>query len=171
MSVRPYKPDDAAALATIFRRAVTEIGAKDYTPEQVEAWAGHTPSVDGMKARNGDGRTVLVFVDAADQPLGWIDLEADGHIDTLYCAPEVVGQGAASALYDAIETLAREQGLVRLYTEASEAARRLFLKKGFTETQRRDFPIAHPESQEDVWIHNYAMEKDLTELSEYHKYN
>ena len=43
----------------------------------------------------------------------------------------------------------------RLYTEASEAARRLFLKKGFTAMQRRDFEVAG------VAIHNYAMEKRL----------
>lgn len=156
MTIRPYRPEDAAALVDIFRRAVTEIGAKDYAPEQVKAWAARAPSVNSMKARNSDGRAVLVFVDASDQPLGWIDLETDGHIDTLYCAPEMVGQGAASALYDAVETLAREQSLTRLYTEASEAARRLFLKKGFTVTKRRDFPI------EDVMIHNYAMEKALS---------
>ena len=155
MTIRRYRPDDASALVDIFRRAVIEIGAKDYTPEQVEAWAARIPSVDGMKVRNGDGRAVLVFVDALDQPLGWIDLEANGHIDTLYCVPEVVGKGPASALYDVLETLARDRGITRLYTEASEAARRLFLKKGFTVTQRQNFEI------EGIPIHNYAMEKYL----------
>ena len=43
----------------------------------------------------------------------------------------------------------------RLYVEASELARRLFLRKGFTVVTRRDFAVGG------VMIHNYAMEKRL----------
>jgi GNAT superfamily N-acetyltransferase len=46
----------------------------------------------------------------ADEPghvVAFIDLEPDGHIDRLFCAPEVAGRGVASRLYDAIETAAR----------------------------------------------------------------
>jgi putative acetyltransferase len=87
--------------------------------------------------------------------LAFGDLEADGHIDFLYAAPEAVGKGVAAALYDELETAARERGIARLYSEASEAARRLFLKKGFTVLHRRDFDVRG------VPIHNYAMEKRL----------
>jgi putative acetyltransferase len=61
----------------------------------------------------------------------------------------------ASALYDALEARARERGVGRLYAEASEAARRFFLKKGFIVTARRAFAI------DGVPIHNYAVEKAL----------
>jgi putative acetyltransferase len=67
----------------------------------------------------------------------------------------VDGTGVASALYDELEGIARERGLIRLHSEASEAARRLFLKKGFVVTARRQFDISG------VPIHNYAMEKVL----------
>ena len=68
----------------------------------------------------------------------------------------VPSRGTAAALYAVLESHARKTGLTRLYTEASEAARRFFLKRGFVVTQRRDFSLRG------VMIHNYAMEKRLS---------
>jgi multidrug transporter EmrE-like cation transporter len=97
----------------------------------------------------------LVAVDEADSPLAFIDLEADGHIDLLYCAPEFAGSGLADGLYEAVEAAARAGGIARLYSEASEAALRFFRKRGFVMLHRRDLKIG------DVAIHNYAVEKPL----------
>lgn len=82
-------------------------------------------------------------------------LEADGHIDLFYCAPELSGSGVAGQLYDAAESAARAAGMVRLYSEASEAAQRFFRKRGFVILHRRDLKIG------DVAIHNFAVEKPL----------
>jgi putative acetyltransferase len=41
-----------------------------------------------------------VAVAEDDRVVAFIDLEADGHIDRLFCAPEAVGRGIASQLYD-----------------------------------------------------------------------
>jgi putative acetyltransferase len=90
--------------------------------------------------------------------LAFGDLEADGHIDFLYAAPQAAGTGIVSVLFDALEVAARAQGAARLYTEASEAARRFFLKKDFTLLHRRDFKVG------EVSMHNYAMEKQLRRL-------
>ena len=153
--LRLYQPDDAAHLADIFVEAVRGIGPSDYTTEQVEAWAAGV-TAERFAALAGDGRFVWVAVDAADRPCAFIDLEDDGHIDFLYCRPAHAGTGTAAALYAVLEAHAGESGLARLYTEASEAARRFFLKRGFVETRRRDFPVRG------VMIHNYAMEKRLS---------
>lgn len=67
----------------------------------------------------------------------------------------MAGQGVAARLVDTLEATAREAGMTRLYVEASEAARRFFLKRGYTVRARRDFAI------DGVAIHNYAMERTL----------
>ena len=90
-----------------------------------------------------------------DRPVAYIDLEPDGHIDRVFCAPEAAGQGIASRLYDAVEAAAREQGITSLFTEASELARRLFARKGFVIAERQDLVIRG------VPIHNYRMAKVL----------
>ena len=69
--------------------------------------------------------------------------------------PEAAGTGVAAALYDRLERTARERGMKRLHAEASEAARRFFLRKGFSVVNRRAFEISG------VPIHNYAVEKWL----------
>ena len=67
----------------------------------------------------------------------------------------MVGTGIGSALYDALESAANDHGIEFLFVEASEAARRLFERKGFAVEQRNDFTI------NGVPIHNYRMVKSL----------
>ena len=155
MNIRPYGPADAPLLSELYRRSVRELGPRHYTPEQVEAWASLTPSTERLEALVADGRTRLLAADLADRPVAFADLEPDGHIAFFYCAPEAAGRGAAAALYAALESAARAQGLARLHAEASEAARRFFARQGFNVIARRDFEAAG------VPIHNYAVEKHL----------
>jgi putative acetyltransferase len=116
-------------------------------PERLDSARAHQ--------RSNDGRLVLVAADENDRIVAFIDLEADGHIDRLFCAPEGAGRGIASQLYGAVEAEAREQGIARLYTEASELARRFFERKGFTVKERQEMILRG------VAIHNYSMFKDL----------
>ena len=155
MRIRPFHDHDAVALARLYVRSVEEIGRRDYSARQVEAWASMGPSPERLRELARDGRTTLVAVDDRDRPMAFGDLEEDGHIHYLYCAPEAAGAGIASALYDELERLAREGGVARLHAEASEAARRFFLTRGFRVTSTRRLEIAG------VPIHNYAVEKAL----------
>ena len=155
MIVRRYRSADSVALAALYVRSVRLIGGRTYSPAQVEAWASLSPSARTLDDLCGDGRVRLVAVDDADRPAAFADLTPDGHIHFLYCAPEFAGQGVASAVYEELERVARAQGIGRLYAEASEAARRFFLKQGFAIIARRDFDIAG------IAIHNYAVEKFL----------
>jgi putative acetyltransferase len=127
----------------------------DYTAAQVKAWAPEPRTAEWAHGEATDGRLILVAANAEDRPVAFIDLEPDGHIDRLFCAPEAAGQGIASRLYDAVEAAARQQGIRSLFTEASELARRVFERKGFTVVQRQDLVIRG------VPMHNYRMAKAL----------
>jgi len=87
--------------------------------------------------------------------VAYIDLQPNGHIDRVFCAPEAAGQGIASRLYDAVEAAARAQEIRSLFTEASELARRLLERKGFVVVERQDLMVRG------VAIHNYRMAKAL----------
>lgn len=158
VAIRPYTANDTSALTTLFFASVREAGLKDYTVEQVSAWALEPPDPNRFHDKATDGRTVLVAVNNHNEPVAYGDLESDGHIDHLYCHPDFVGLGVASQLYDALEATARSRRMPRLYVEASEAARRLFLRKGFSIVERRDFMLRG------VAIHNYAMAKALSAI-------
>ena len=155
VTIRAYQPGDAADVADVFYRSVHGVAVSDYSAEQVIAWAPERRDAGQENRRCGDGRLVLVAAGESGRVVAFIDLEPDGHIDRLYCAPEAAGRGVASRLYDAIETAARAQGIGRLFTEASELARRFFERKGLTVLERQDMIVRG------VPIHNYRMDKTL----------
>ena len=159
MLVRTYRAGDADAIAAIFNRAVSDVASRVYAPEQITAWLDGGMTADETQVRCSDGRTVWVAVDDTDTAIAFIDLEDDGHIDMLFCQPEWIGRGVASALYRQLETTARDRGMPRLYVEASELALPFFTAKGFALLHRHDFTM------NGVAIHNYAMEKRLSALT------
>lgn len=156
MLIRSYRADDAAYLSRLYRQSVLGLGVRHYNPDQIRVWAGLAPSPERLANLMADGRTRLVAEDAGGHLVAFADLEPDGHIHFFYCAPEAAGKGVAARLYTALEETARRRGVTRLYAEASEAARRFFLKAGFSVNARRNFEVAG------VGIHNYAVEKFLT---------
>lgn len=155
MFIRPFEPSDASTLAALFHASVREAGIRDYSAEQVAAWSPSMPDPDRYLWQ-AVGRTFLVAVDDDNRPIGYGDLEPDGHIDHLYCRPDVVGTGVGSAIYAAIEAAARQAGMALLFVDASESARRLFERRGFGVDARNDYNI------NGVAIHNYRMSKPIT---------
>ena len=155
MYIRPYSPRDAGALADIFHDAVHQIGSLDYSEKQVAAWSPKPVESDKFHQRVSDGRDVFVALGADETPIGFIELERNGHIDCFYCSPKHAGSGAGAALYQELETTAIDRGIDSLFVEASEAAQRFFRKVGFATEKRRDF------HRNGVQIHNYLMRKRL----------
>lgn len=153
--IRPYRPDDAPHMAQLYYEAVRGLGRRDYSAAQVAAWAPAPLAPIDVLTRAADGRTTFVAADAGDQAVAYVDLEADGHVDHLYCHPDFAGQGVASRLLETVIQRAVEQGLTALHVEASELARPVFERHGFTVTARRDFEVRG------VPIHNYAMRREL----------
>lgn len=156
VTVRAYVAADAPPLGMLFFDSVRKAGLQDYTDAQVAAWAPAPLDPHRFHVWATDGREVLVAINDRNEPVAYGDVESDGHIDHLFCRPDFVGLGVASCLYDALEAAARSRKLPRLYVEASEAARRLFLRKGFSVIERREFELRG------VAIHNYAMAKQLS---------
>jgi putative acetyltransferase len=153
--VRLGRSEDATGLARVFRASVEGLGPRDYAPDQVRAWCDAGPGDEAMRLRIGDGRAVFVALANDGRHVGYVDLEADGHIDQFYCAPAAAGTGVADRLYEAVEDLAVRRGVVRLRVEASEAARRFLVRREFVVDGRREVLLGG------VLIHNFAMSKAL----------
>ncbi|KDP93442.1 hypothetical protein ER13_01355 [Brevundimonas sp. EAKA] len=142
-------------MARLFFDSARTLGVRRYSPEQVAAWAAAPADPARVHARASDGRITLVAAIFDTEILGYGDLEADGHIDHLYCRPDAAGTGVAPAILDALIVTANEAGIRRLHVEASELARGLFERKGFTVSHRRDFEVRG------TAIHNFAMDRLL----------
>lgn len=156
--IRPYRDSDAEAIAAITLAAIRGTVLRAYSPEQVAAWSARF-SPQRVLDWASKGHVILVAADADDRPAAYTVLEADGHLDMLYCHPDHAGKGLGLALLGAAEAVARRRGMTRLFTEASELARPVFARAGYALLHRRDFTI--PFEGAEVAIHNYAMEKHL----------
>lgn len=159
-SIRPYRDSDAERLAEVAVAAITAIGSLAYTPEQVGAWSGRHGGSDMYRQRARNGHVIFVAVDGDDIAVAYALLEPDGHLDRLYSHPDHLRRGLAARLLTQAEHHAREIGITRLFTEASELARPAFERAGYVVQHRRDFEIEHDGKA--VPIHNYAMEKLLS---------
>ncbi len=155
LQIRRYSAGDAAALAAVFHASVHHIGAVDYSKEQLAAWSPKPVDRATFHQRVSDGRAVWVAVNRDNRPAGFIELEANGHIDCFYCGPEYAGRGVGLALYQRLEAAAIAQGITGLFVEASAAAQRFFWRVGFATVHRREF------IRNGVEIHNYMMTKNL----------
>jgi putative acetyltransferase len=129
IAIRGYRPEDLDGLIAIFTRAVRETASRDYTLEQVRAWALDAPDRDAWAARRASRPTFIAEIDGA--MAGFSDLEPDGHIDMMFVSPDHGGRGVATILLAHIEAQARAAGLTRLFTEASLTARPFFARRGF----------------------------------------
>jgi len=155
VKLRAYRAGDAARLEEIFRAAIRQLGSRNYTAEQVAVWSGARVTAERLHDMYSDGRATFIAVDETDTAIAFSDLEADGHVDMLYCHPDHAGRGIASALLAAIESAARQAGMTRLHTEASETARPVFARAGYADVLRRPLEI------DGVALHNWKMEKLL----------
>lgn len=158
-AIRPFQPEDAAALSSLTVAAIVTLGLRAYSAKQVMAWAarhlGPPLFLEGAEA----GDVILVALSEAGEPAAYTVLRAGGLVHMLYCHPDHAGQGLATALLAAIEGEARAAGVDRLHTEASEVSRPVFARAGYTLLHRRDFAL--DVGGEAIPIHNYAMEKWL----------
>ena len=114
MVIRPFRADDAGAVAALTLAAIRAIGARAYSPAQIAAWAARHPAPERFLERAQKGDRILVAVDGADRPAAYALTEADGHLDMLYCHPDHAGRGLGLALLEAAEAEARGSGIARL---------------------------------------------------------
>ena len=127
--IRPYATADLAALIALFRDSVRRVARRDYSLEQVLAWAPDEIDHEHWAARLAAAST-WVAADG-DRAAGFVTLEPDGHLDMLYVHAELQGRGIASSLLARAESSARARGLTRIVTEASITARPFFERRGF----------------------------------------
>jgi putative acetyltransferase len=153
VALRPYVPADEKRCAEIFRASIEELAAEDYDADQREAWASQADDEAAFGARLSDALTLLAVIDG--KIAGFASLKGGEEIDMLFVDPEGARQGVGRALVDALTKLARARGAKRLTTEASEVAKPLFERQGFTAQKRNLVRVG------DQWLANTTMTKTL----------
>jgi putative acetyltransferase len=153
VALRPYVPPDAKRCAEIFRSSIEELAAEDYDADQREAWASRADDEAAFGARLAGALTLLATING--RIAGFASLKDGEEIDMLFVDPEFARRGVGRALVDALTRLAQARGAKRLTTEASEVAKPLFERLGFTAQKRNLVRVG------DQWLANTTMTKTL----------
>jgi len=156
--VRDFHDSDAEAIASIYYHTIHRINCRDYSPEQVEAWAP-LDALNAQRWREKHRRKPPLVAECKGRIVGFVELEDDGHIDCFYCHHDFQRQGVGSALMRAAIERATARGLLRLYAEVSITARAFFERWGFETVTENRVEIRGVELQ------NTIMERRLTDVT------
>jgi len=153
LAMRPMLPDDVPLLAEIFRAAIEDLTADDYSEAQQEAWASAADDEEEFGAKLAGELTLVATFGGA--PVGFASLAGSTRIDMLYVHPAAAGQGAGAMLCDALEKLGAARGSKELTVDASDSARGFFEKRGFSAQSRNTVSLAGE------WLADTTMTKPL----------
>ena len=154
ITILPFDTQFTTEIVNLHHACVHAIDPSIYSLEQQEAWAHTPPNYPYWEKRLALKKPFVAMVEA--KIVGFIELEANGHIDCAYTHPAYQKRGVMSTLYAYAQNVAQQKGLKRLYLEASIVAKPFFEKRGFVILTRNEI------KRNGQMIVNFSMEKILS---------
>ncbi|MFC7679147.1 GNAT family N-acetyltransferase [Paenibacillus sp. GCM10028914] len=132
MELRRYRDDDINLVVTLFYETVHSVNARDYSQEQLNAWASMDEKESRMRSWGISLKQNITYVAELDGILvGFADMTLEGYLDRLYIHKDFQGRGIASALVKELEKDGERLGLSSIETDASITARPFFERRGY----------------------------------------
>lgn len=147
MKLRKYRRSDCKALAELFYNTVHTVNAKDYTEEQLNAWA--TGQVDLEKWDQSFQEHYSIVAVENGIIVGFGDIDKTGYLDRLFVHASYQGRGIATAICNRLEQ--EVTGIV--ITHASITAKPFFEKRGYKVIKEQKV------ERQGRFLTNYVMEK------------
>lgn len=154
--VRRYRDDDAAPLMQLMHDTVHTVCRADYTARELEAWSPPADlDLDRWRERFVRTRPWVAVAVAREEPVGFLELLPDGHVDCCYVHHQQQRRRVGTALMARAVPEARAHGITRLFAEVSLTAEPFFARHGFTVVRPQDV------ERNGVTLHNLSMERHL----------
>ena len=149
MEIREYREADIQEIVELFFNTVHGVCNRDYTQEQLDAWAGPV-NADQWNRMFLEHDTLVVAEDG--KIVGFGDIDSTGYLDHLFVHKDYQGQGIATALCDRLES----HFLVNtITTHASITAKPFFEARGYGVVREQQV------MRRGVVLTNYVMEKPV----------
>jgi putative acetyltransferase len=156
MTIWRSQLNDVAAIAGVFTESVRSTAARDYSPEQIDAWAPVSLDPSDMAEWHRRLARMIAFVaEIESEVAGFVTYEPDGHLDYLYVGSRFQRRGVAAKLCARVEQEALALRLNRIFAEASITARPFFESIGFRVVAEQTVEFRG------VFFKNVRMEKVL----------
>ncbi|NGX52941.1 MAG: putative N-acetyltransferase YafP [Candidatus Anoxychlamydiales bacterium] len=154
IEIRDYCLDDAKALMDIFYNTIHKVNIKDYTLEQVDAWAPkENLKIEDWQDRFKKNNPIIAIVDG--KIVGFAEFESNGYIDCFYCHHEWINKGIGRALMEEIFIRAQKNNIKRIFVDVSITAKPFFKKMGFRVLYEQII------IRKGIELKNYPMEKNI----------
>ena len=153
ITIRDFQEEDAPTLWALFFNTVRNVNRRDYTEQQVKAWAQ-----EGFDSQLWLKKMISIqpFVAELDGVIvGYSDVQPSGLVDHFFCHHEYQGQGVGRALMTHVIRQAEAKGRDRIYSEVSITARPFYEHMGFTVVNEQQIEVRG------ATLTNYVMEKNL----------
>lgn len=150
MIIRKYKPYDCKRLAELFYNTVHSVNSKDYTKEQLDAWA--SGSVDLTEWNKTFLKTYTVVAVESDVLIGFGNIDNTGYLDKLYVHKDYQCKGIATAICNELE---KHFYAGKITSHVSITAKPFFENRGYKVVREQKA------ERKGVRLTNYIMEKQF----------
>lgn len=148
MKLRRYQPSDCKEVTELFYNTVHIINAKDYTKEQLDAWA--TGQVDLKKWNQSLQEHYCIVAVNNKIIVGFGDIDKYGYLDRLFVHADYQRKGIATAICNKLEQAVEG----KVTTHASITAKPFFEKRGYEVIKKQEV------ERRRIFLINFVMEKD-----------
>jgi len=148
MKLRAYRSEDCPELARLFYETVHTVNARDYTQEQLNAWAAGNVDLNAWNESFLAHHTVVAETDG--KIVGFGDMDPSGYLDRLYVHKDFQHCGVATVICDALE---KSSTATVFTTHASITARPFFEKRGYAVVKQQQV------ERRGVRLTNFVMRK------------
>ncbi len=150
MIIREYRPSDCKYLTELFYQTVHSINAKDYTDEQLNAWATGNVDMEEWNQSLSEHFSLVTMKDGIITGFG--DIDRTGYLDRLFVHKDYQNQGIATAICEKLELAF---GVSKITTHVSITAKPFFLHRGYSIIKEQQV------IRSNIPLTNYIMEKTL----------
>ena len=155
ISIGGFEKDRLEEFVRLFHDTIHTVNAKDYSPEQLEAWAPNDIEVYKDHLCTKFENSFVAAAYTKDGVLAGYSTLYKDELDLMYVHKDFQRMGIASALADVVENKAKEQGINKLYTEGSITAKPFFEGRGYKVIKEQSKPVRGK------ILTNYVMVKDI----------
>ncbi len=140
--IRTFELGDETEIYQLFYDTVHYVNCKDYTQEQLDAWAPKNPDLPEWRKSLATNYTFVAVDKTSDKIIGFSDLEVNGYLNRGYVHKDYQKLGIGKALLEAREHLATALGIPQLFSDVSITAKPFFEKCGYV-TEARQIKELH----------------------------
>lgn len=148
--LREYQPSDCQILADLFYNTVHTINIRDYSNEQINAWADGNININEWNSSLLSHYTIIAEINKTIAGFG--DIDKTGYLDRLYVHHNFQHQGIATAICNMLE---QSVNTTKIITHASITARGFFEKRNYKVIKEQQV------QRHNISLTNYVMERQF----------